>query len=410
MRKLTIVVFVVILIIIIFGASLSKIIRNNIHLREGPGCFYPVQAVLNQGAEVEVLDKNEQWLKVKCKDEIGWITDLALESGLKEDSIFEQSIGSPSDQEVISQASVSAAVRGFALRYLESFGGDTSFIQNYNKRLFTQEEYLNFKRETYQNRNSKKIRKRYKKWRRFKYNKDYHIDKELEKIGLAVASRIAVQGLIVDDGKSKYINKLGTLIAENSELYYFPIKFYLLNDKRPAAYATPIGMIFITEGLLDMVASEAELACLLGHEIGHVVRQHGYSEIKKRQPRIAAQKAFNELNEEIPGTDSTAMELSKLANKMYEASIAKRQLKYEYQADKCGIVYAYRAGYDPQSLTDLLARIKNNSNTNYENFESNWEAYYIKDRIRKVKKIIDDLDLDKNLYVKNRYRFEKNIK
>lgn len=408
MRKL----FILLLLLItvnLFGDEIDRVARDNIHMREGPGCFYPVIMVLNKGAEIEIDKRAKDWLNVYCSDEKGWIFNNALKPAPAENNIFGNQLDASKDH-TISQASVSAAVRGFAQKYLSNTDGDTAFLNNFDHMIITPQMYQSFKDETYRNRDHKMIKKRYKDWKDFKYTGDFHITYYLEKTGFAVATRIARKGVIDDQAKLQYINNVGTLITEHSELNYYPIKYYIIKDQRPAAYATPIGMIFITEGLFKMVKNEAELACLLGHELGHVVRQHGYREIKKRKPRIAAQKAFQELDESIPGTDTTAVALSRLANNMYEAATAKRQLKYEYQADKCGAVYAYRAGYDPAALVDLLTRIKDNSETDYVNFESNWEAYYIKDRIERLEKFINkELQRRKHLNVDNRYRFENTI-
>jgi len=408
MRKLLILPALILSIYLLNGKTV-EIARDNIHLREGPGCFHPVTLVLNKGAQAQLLQENDQWLKIQYNEQTGWISHTALESVQQEESLFSTPF-EDSEDETVSSASVSAAVRGFAQKYIDPTGGDISFLDNYDRMIVTVPEYQQFKRETYHNRNYQKIRSRYRRWNRFKSKDDFHINNYLEKTGLAVSAQIAQQGLINDQKKLRYLNNVGTLINEHSELYYYPAKFFIVKDERPAAYATPIGMIFITNGLLNFVKNEAELACLLGHELSHVIHKHGYKEIKARKPRIEAQNAFAELEKEIPGEDTTAAQLSKLANQMYEAATAKRQMKYEYQADKCGAVYAFRSGYNPQSLVNLLARIKNNSEMDYENFESNWEAFYIKDRIEKLEKFIErELYRRKNLSVSNQYRFQKNM-
>lgn len=410
MRKLLFFTIILFSIISLLLGQTDTITRNNTHMRQGPGCFYPVIMVLNKGAEIDILDKDELWLQIECIDTNGWISNNALAGPEQETDFFNEEF-TDKDNQYISQASVSAAVRGFAQKYLSGVDGDASFLDRYDDRIIDPQNYKKFKDETYRNRNPRRIRRRFRKWNSFKAREDFHITDYLEKTGLAVSARIARQGLIEDSQLITYINNLGTLITEHSELYYYPVKFYITKDNKPAAYATPIGMIFITKGLLDLVENEAELAGLLGHELSHVVHKHGYKEIKKRRPRIVAQKAFSDLDEEIPGTDSTAIELSLLANKMYEAATAKRQLKYEYQADKCGAVYAYRAGYDPEALVELLQRIKEKDETNFENFESNWEAYYIRDRIDRLKNFIEkELDRNKELNVRNKYRFTKYIK
>ena len=204
-----------------------------------------------------------------------------------------------------------------------------------------------------------------------------------------MAKRIASKGLIGDEKKLSYLNAIGTLVLEETDLYYYPVKFFIVDDEHKAAYATPNGMVFLTSGLLDIMQDEAELACLLGHEISHIIFQHGYEELLKRKIEIKAEKAFADLDMESDDLKSEEqLELESLSAKFFENATAPRQMGYEYEADKMGVIYASKAGYDPYALTRLLARLKKESPPDYENFESNWEKYYIKDRITKISRFI----------------------
>jgi predicted Zn-dependent protease len=115
-------------------------------------------------------------------------------------------------------------------------------------RYITPSEFQRFRQETYQGRDPEKVRKRYKRIKT--ENTDHSISFEMEKVGLAAASKIAAGGLVTDPAKVKYLNLVGNIVLENSDMYDYPVKFYLLRDNRPSAYATPNGMIFITSGLL----------------------------------------------------------------------------------------------------------------------------------------------------------------
>jgi predicted Zn-dependent protease len=202
-----------------------------------------------------------------------------------------------------------------------------------------------------------------------------------------------------------YINAIGTLVLEETELYYYPVKFFIVVDDHKVAYATPNGMVFVSTGLLDFVQDEAELACLLGHEITHIIYQHGYEELEKRKVAIKAQGAFAELDMETEQQKSEEqLELEELADKFYENATAPRQMEYEYEADKMGVVYAARAGYDPYALSRLLTRLKNSTEIDYENFESNWEKHYIKDRIEAIKRFTDRHLKTSN--IRNQQRFQ----
>ncbi len=115
---------------------------------------------------------------------------------------------------------------------------------------------------------------------------------------------------------------------------------------------------------------------------------------------------LNKLDEETSNRrNPTDQELEEMATNIYEYCTAPRQIEYEYEADKFGMIYAYRAGYDPTSIVEVLKRIKNASSSDYD--ISHWEQQYIKERIQKAKKFAND-KLNKhpewNLENTNRYR------
>jgi len=410
MKKTFIIILLSLLLLGSWGSAQTQavIYRDNTHLREGPGCFYPLIGILNEDARVTVIDQKPGWIQVNINGTTGWISENALKTQKDQNEPLPDFSSLAGSSMMISRASASGAVKGFAQKYIQYKQGDVSFVQKYDEQLLETNEYLQFKRETYQNRDLVAIRNRYRLPRD---PAEMKIPFYLEKIGLAVASQIALQGLVEDVQKTAYLNQVGTLVLENSELYYYPMKFYILKDNRPAAYATPNGIIFLTQGLMQLIENEAELACLLGHEIAHVVCQHGFQEISKRKDMIAAENAFSQLEAEIPDEKEPGeAELEEMAYSMYEAATAPRQMKYEYEADRLGAIYAYRAGYDPGALLQLLARIKSKSKLDFENFESNWEPFYIKDRIEKASPLIyRKLDRHEDWDVQLRGRYQSHF-
>jgi len=377
--------------------------RDNTHLREGPGSFYPLIGILQEGVNVRIVAKQTAWTKVQCGGMSGWVSNNALSGSSKASSGF-TSPGVPKDRPtMISRASASGAVRGFAMTYWEKHDGNLTFLDQYDAAVFQPTEYEKFREETYKNRKPKKIRKRY---RRIKIeNKEPEINSYLEKLGFAVAGQIAGSGLETNQEQLKYVNMVGNLVLESTPLYYYPFKFYILSDDRPVAYAAPNGMIFLSRGLLNNVESEAGLACVLGHEISHVIQQHGYSEITKRKTQIVAGDAIDELEKEIPAGFSER-KLDDLAFQMFEAATSRRQTKYEYEADMMGVIYAYRAGYEPHDLVDVLKSIESMTDRDFWHPESNWQYDAIEDRVERVSAFIEKkLDKNPNWNIRNRRRF-----
>ncbi len=89
-----------------------------------------------------------------------------------------------------------------------------------------------------------------------------------------------------DNRLHKSIATIGWHLAKLSERDTIPWTFCVINNPSVNAYSSPGGYVCVTEGLLKTVKNEAELACVLAHEIGHVVKKHGpleYGEIKQKQ-------------------------------------------------------------------------------------------------------------------------------
>ena len=99
------------------------------------------------------------------------------------------------------------------------------------------------------------------------------------------ASQEAAQsiGLVEDPALQDYVQRIGAGLAARSERPNLPWSFRVVDDATPNAFALPGGYIFVTRGLLGVVNSEAELASVLGHEIGHVTARHSATQISRAQ-------------------------------------------------------------------------------------------------------------------------------
>lgn len=397
--------------VLVLGQSSKQIQRDKTHFREGPGCYYPLIGLLEKGMQISIITTQPGWVNIRLNVQNGWICENALKSDETSGGSEIGRMPGGGSPMLISRASASGAVRGFAQKFLGDYKGDATFLDQYETSFYLPQEYWKFRQETYAGRNPEKISNRYTKKRVLKI-KEYEIPFSLEKTGNAVAGKIASLGLGKNPAKLKYVNMVGTIVLEGTELYYYPFRFYLLTDKRSAAYSAPNGMIFITEGLMSMVQDESELACLLSHEIAHIIKQHGYQEMAKRIDMSAAEYEFSELDESLPyDTASLDDELDDIAFNMYEAATSKRQIEYEYEADKLGVIYAYKAGYDPTALVRVLKRIEANSSRDFWNPESNWQADGIKDRVERVEKFIkENLNKHPEWNVSNASRYRMAMK
>jgi predicted Zn-dependent protease len=153
------------------------------------------------------------------------------------------------------------------------------------------------------------------------------------------------------DGRlQQYIAKVGMLVALQSERPSMPYSFAVVNNEAPNALALPGGFVFVSTGLLKQLASESELACVLGHEVAHVAQRHGI-EIISRDRRITSLVDFGAAVEPEVARYRQFVDavFTTLTTEGYDH-------KYEWAADVAGAEYAFRAGYHPAGLLPFLER------------------------------------------------------
>lgn len=154
--------------------------------------------------------------------------------------------------------------------------------------------------------------------------------------------------LVKDTALQKYVNSVGRWVASQSERADLPWRFGVIESEDINAFATPGGYIMITKGLYRKLTNEAQLAGVLGHEIGHVVKKHQLKVLQKQQL----------LNIGAGFLSSKYAKDNKLISKAIGtgAEISARSLdkSAEYEADRLGLSYATRSGYEPYGLTEVL--------------------------------------------------------
>ena len=160
-------------------------------------------------------------------------------------------------------------------------------------------------------------------------------------------------GLYDDEAIQSYVAALGARLAAQSERPHLPWTFRVVDDEVVNAFALPGGFIYVTRGILTHMGSEAELAGVVGHEIGHVTARHGVSQMSKSMLAQIGLGVGSVLSPEVANLAGLA-----------ESGLGLLFLKYgrddERQADELAVRYAVRTGYDPRAMVDvfdLLGRV-----------------------------------------------------
>ncbi len=150
-----------------------------------------------------------------------------------------------------------------------------------------------------------------------------------------------------DAAVQAYVNRIGQTMAAQSHRNNLPYTFTVLDDATVNAFALPGGYVYVTTGLLAYLNSEAELAGVLGHEIGHVAARHNVSQASWGAVGDIATKILSEKlgNAELIGT------LSNLTLRKYGRD-------QELEADGLAAEYLSRAGYDPAAMVNVIATLQ----------------------------------------------------
>lgn len=175
---------------------------------------------------------------------------------------------------------------------------------------------------------------------------------EERRIGDKIAGNfLGAVKLVPDANVQRYVNLVGRWVAAQSERPDLPWRFGVVDAEDINAFAAPGGYVFVTKGLYKRLNNEAELAGVLGHEIGHVIRKHHI--------KVMRQSQFIALGASLLGKkmkDENQLIQNLIGN---GAEIMSRSLDKdsEFEADRVGMVLTARAGYDAYALPKVLEDI-----------------------------------------------------
>ncbi|MEM8785901.1 MAG: M48 family metalloprotease, partial [Pseudomonadota bacterium] len=157
-----------------------------------------------------------------------------------------------------------------------------------------------------------------------------------------------------------YVAELGGRLVAKSEMAGQTFTFTVLNSPVVNAFALPGGYVYISRGLMALANSEAELAGVLGHEVGHVTRRHS----ARRYTRAVGAGILSEvarIGGAIMRGDAAGQILGQVAGMGSQLYVLKYSRDQEYEADEVGILYIDRVGYDPFAMADFLDSMQDQS-------------------------------------------------
>lgn len=166
---------------------------------------------------------------------------------------------------------------------------------------------------------------------------------------------VAEFGGAYEGPQADYVRRVGQKIAVQSGLSNTQSDFTvtLLNSSVDNAFAVPGGYVYVTRQLLALMNDEAELASVMGHEVGHVAARHSQSRQKRATTGALGQVLATVLGGVIGG-DTGARIGQQLGGSIAQNYVLSFSRSQEYQADDLGVSYLGKAGYDPLAASSML--------------------------------------------------------
>lgn len=178
---------------------------------------------------------------------------------------------------------------------------------------------------------------------------------EEKKLGAEHQPKLAAEfgGEIVDKEITSYVTALGEKLAKNSEMPNLDFTFTVLDTPTVNAFALPGGYVNVTRGLMAIANSEAELAGVIAHEIGHVTARHSAQRY--------SQNVLAGVGATVAAILTGSNEVGQLASQAGQLAVLSYSREDELEADTLGIRYLRRTGYDAGAMASFLSSLRAHS-------------------------------------------------
>ncbi len=161
---------------------------------------------------------------------------------------------------------------------------------------------------------------------------------------------LAQYGVYDDPGLQAYVSQIGQRLAQTSHRAHLEYQFTVLDSPEINAFALPGGYIYITRGIMAYLDSEAELAGVLGHEIGHVTARHS---VRQQGGQFAS-----DLLGILIAATTGSNELASASQSIGTGIIRGYGREYELEADRLGAEYLHNIGHDPEVMLGVIGVLK----------------------------------------------------
>jgi predicted Zn-dependent protease len=187
--------------------------------------------------------------------------------------------------------------------------------------------------------------------------KDFVLMSEQQEIQMGAQSHKEVlqeYGLVENPELQAYVTRVGKTLAAKSHRPNLDWHFTVVDSPDVNAFALPGGYIYVTRGIMAYLNSEAELAGVLGHEIGHVTARHG---VRQQSAATAAGLGAILGSVLVPGLNNQAG--ASVLQQLGQSLVAGYGREHELESDRLGAEYLAKTSYNPQAMVEVIGVLKN---------------------------------------------------
>ena len=171
-------------------------------------------------------------------------------------------------------------------------------------------------------------------------------------MGTAIDKKICEEFKIVENPDKIFndFTKICSKMAISNDRKHLKFTFRIIENDEVNAFSLPGGFVYVYTGLLKQIQSSDELACVIGHEIGHICNRDGVHRLEKQ--------ILYSIPASILLGGSRQKVIQQAADTIFTLSMLSYSRSQEIQADTLGMTYAYRAGYNPEGLISFFKKME----------------------------------------------------
>ncbi|MEY3666575.1 MAG: hypothetical protein RL572_115 [Pseudomonadota bacterium] len=170
--------------------------------------------------------------------------------------------------------------------------------------------------------------------------------------------------VLQDPALTAYVNEVGQRLAAVSHRPDLSFTFTVIDSPEINAFALPGGYVYINRGLMAYLNSEAELAAVLGHEIGHITARHAVQQQSSGRLANIATGVGGIVAAVATGSGYIGSQIMDIGSVWAQAGLSGFGREHELEADTLGAEYVLKAGYDPQAVIKVVTVLKNQEDFN----------------------------------------------